>query len=254
MPRQRVIAVVLVLVVVGVAWWLWPRAQEAPAPTAEPAAPATPETSPTQEVAEPAAEPLPPLEASDTLARDVLDAAGVGAGGLAAVLDEDELVRRFVAAVAAVAAGQSPRAQIGFLQPEESFLAEVTDAGIVVDPRSYARYDAISRAIGGLDAGVLVERYARMEPLFQSAYDELGEPGAFRPILLQALDLLLATPVPSPPVLLEDYVEKYVYADHGLEALSTAQKHLLRLGPDNQRIVQNKLRELRAGVGRLPPS
>ena len=36
----------------------------------------------------------------------------------------------------------------------------------------------------------------------------------------------------------------YTFADRELEGLSLAQKHLLRLGPDNARRVQDKLRAL----------
>lgn len=252
MSRQGVIAVVLVLAALLAAWWLWPRAAQEPADGEVASGPPAAEAPTTRPVPEPDREPLPPLDSSDDLARASLGEAGVGDGGLSPVLSRDNLVRRFVAAVAAVARGQSPRSQIGFLEPEESFHAQASGDGIVVDPRSYARYDAVATAIGGLDGDVLVRRYGEQEPLFQAAYAELGESGAFRTVLLQAIDLLLATPVPTEPLRLEDQVEKYVYADPELEALSPAQKHLLRLGPDNQRIVQDKLRELRAGLQRLP--
>lgn len=250
MSRQAVIAVVLVVVIAVLAWWLWPRSAQEPAPEAAQATP--PARSPAaQPVPEPEREPLPPLDASDELARETLGAAGVGEGGLAAVLAQDNLVRRFVAAVAAVARGQSPRAQIGFLQPEEGFRGQVTDDVVIVDPRSFARYDRMVAAIGGLDTDVLLRSYQRQEPLYQSAYEDLGESGRFRTVLLQAIDLLVAAPVPSAPIEIEDQVQKYVYADPELESLAPAQKHLLRLGPDNQRIVQNKLRELRAGFQRM---
>lgn len=248
MSRQGVIAVVLVVVALGLLWWLFGRIGEpAPEPPAvEPGpAPVGPETT-RMPGAEP--EPLPPLEASDALARDVLVGAGVGDGGLAASLEQEHLIRRFVAAVAAVAQGKSPRPQIGFLEPGDSFRAQSTADGLVVDPRSFARYEPVVAAIGALDTGFLVAEYVRLEPLFQAAYAELGVEGPFRTVLLQAMDLLLATPVPAPPMYLEDRVEVYVYADPALQELAPAQKHLLRLGPENQRIVQTRLRDLRAAL------
>lgn len=248
MGRQGIIAVALVIVVVVLAWWLWPRS-DAPEPVAEGPAPAASTPVPdARDLYEPEGEPLPPLEASDSLARETLTDAGVGEGGLAPVLEQEHLIRRLVASVAAVARGQSPRSQIGFLEPEEGFRAQTEGELLVVAPGSFARYEPLATAIGGLDAGLLAARYERLEPLFQTAYEELGEPGRFRTVLLQALDLLLATPVPTGPLELEDHVQTYVYADPDLEALAPAQKHLLRLGPSNQRIVQNKLRELRAAV------
>jgi hypothetical protein len=49
----------------------------------------------------------------------------------------------------------------------------------------------------------------------------------------------------------------YRFEDANLESLTAAQKHLLRMGPRNVRIVQLKLRDIAAALGipaeRLPP-
>jgi hypothetical protein len=42
--------------------------------------------------------------------------------------------------------------------------------------------------------------------------------------------------------------ELYVFADPALEALSEVEKHLVRMGPRNERIVQAKARELREAL------
>jgi hypothetical protein len=44
----------------------------------------------------------------------------------------------------------------------------------------------------------------------------------------------------------------YAYASPELEGLSRAQKHLLRMGPQNMQTLQAKLRELQGALG-LPP-
>ena len=45
----------------------------------------------------------------------------------------------------------------------------------------------------------------------------------------------------------------YQYADPKLEALSSGQKLLLRIGPDNEATIKAKLRELRAAVAKQHP-
>jgi hypothetical protein len=45
----------------------------------------------------------------------------------------------------------------------------------------------------------------------------------------------------------------YQYADPKLEGLSSGQKLLLRIGPDNEAIIKAKLRELRAAVAQKRP-
>ena len=41
----------------------------------------------------------------------------------------------------------------------------------------------------------------------------------------------------------------FQFADPELEALSPAQKHLLRMGPRNMRLVQHKMREFARAAG-----
>ncbi|HLM44689.1 MAG TPA: DUF3014 domain-containing protein, partial [Myxococcaceae bacterium] len=45
----------------------------------------------------------------------------------------------------------------------------------------------------------------------------------------------------------------YAYADPRLEALGAAEKHLLRMGPENMRKVQTKLTELAGALGLSSP-
>ena len=103
----------------------------------------------------------------------------------------------------------------------------------------------------------VVDLYARLYPLLQSAYQELGCPSlSFNDRLLEVLDLLLATPEPAVPVKL-DLLEirgpvpsqrpwvRYQFADPALEGLAAGQKILIRMGPVNERRLKGKLREIR---------
>jgi len=50
------------------------------------------------------------------------------------------------------------------------------------------------------------------------------------------------------PAQVEQLIVTYAWADERIEALSGAQRHFLRMGPDNVRRIQGKLRELRAAL------
>jgi hypothetical protein len=170
-------------------------------------------------------------------------------------LAPDDLVRRFVAAVDDVARGKSPRPHLGHLAPKRGFRAtsETGDGAgdeLRIDPRSYDRYDPFVEVLLSLDTADSVRLYRRLEPLFQEAYRDLGYPeGDFDRTLDRAFDEILATPIPEGPVELERGVDDYRFADPDLENLDPAQKHFLRLGPDNMRQLQAKLRLLRSALG-----
>nr|WP_263974856.1 DUF3014 domain-containing protein [Myxococcus xanthus] len=67
-----------------------------------------------------------------------------------------------------------------------------------------------------------------------------------------AVQHLLKVPVQEGPVEVVPEGALYAYAAPEFEGLSPAQKHLLRMGPQNMQLIQAKLRELKSSLG-LPP-
>ncbi len=59
------------------------------------------------------------------------------------------------------------------------------------------------------------------------------------------IDHLLATPTVKTPIALVQPKVLYRYADPELEALSSGQKAMIRVGPDNAAVLKAKLREVR---------
>jgi hypothetical protein len=222
------------------------------APAADPETDATTEAAPALD--------LPPLDESDGALRELL--AGLsGEPGLVAWLGQEQLVRTFVVVVENVADGESPRPHLAFLAPDGGFKVRDTPSGPVVDPGSFARYDALTRTLTSLDAVAVARRVRQLEPLTEAAYRELGHPeGGFGKTLRRALDRLIATPVPAAGAALSRHSVSYAWADPRLEALTPPQKHLLRTGPQNQAAIQRWLRALRdaltapAGDDAEPPA
>lgn len=251
MQRPIAIAVAAIaVIIVGVVVYTQFMGGE---PEPEPAPPPPPPPAP---VEEPAPEPerpsitVPPLDASDEPLRALLE--GLSAHPrLSDALATDELARAFVTTVVAIANGESPRSTLRYLEPEERFAIAERDGMVVIDPASFERYTWITGVFSSLDATGAAELYNALEPLFNEAYREIGFPeGNFRDALDAAMNVLASTPVP------EGYIEirrgnvLWVFRDPALEALSPAQKHLLRMGPANARLVQSKIREIQAALGR----
>jgi hypothetical protein len=264
--RQRILGTIValaLLAVAGVVTRLWlepaaePAAPEEPAapgearpaapPSPAPPAPPPPEAGPVEP-----AEELPALEASDAFVRERAVAASPRAE-LAGWLAGEGLVARFVAAVDAVANGESPRGPLPELAPRGPFRTQERDGRTFVDPRSASRYDAVAEVFATLDPQVCARLHRLLLPLFERAYGELGRrEGSFDDVLTRAFRELLRAPVRDGEIELVPKVRSYEYADPTLEALSPAQKHLLRMGPANARRVQAKLRELATALGLEP--
>jgi hypothetical protein len=242
-----VLVVFLLLLAGGAATYYFlrrvPPAPPVPAPEA--AVPGAPAAAP---VAPPAARvDLPPLEQSDAFVREQL--AAVGGAEWRSWLDSDGLARRFAAAVYALAEGKSPRRAV-----ERPFLAgrfAVTAAGgrTRIDPASHARYDRIAETFAAVDAAQAGAAYRLLHPLLDEAWAEIGTPGeTLDAAVLRAIDLLLAAPEPPAEAAVFLHEGLYRYEDPALEALPPAQKHLLRMGPENAAKVKDGLRRLRGAL------
>lgn len=241
------VAFLIVAAIGAVAWWkLRPGAARPAVPPPAAAAPEPePEATPAASAAD-AAPPLPPLDASDAYVRDL------GAGlsrdtTFVSWLGHDDLVRRFVAAVANVAEGASPAVHVPFLRPAETFRVLARGDRTVVDPATFRRHDPAVTALTSLDAAACARALARLEPLFDVAWRELGDPRQdFRGTLAAALARLTSVPVPEGEVEVVPEGAVWAFADPELERRAAVEKLLLRLGPDNARRLQGWLRELAA--------
>lgn len=237
-----------VVIAAALSFWLF---RPEPAPP-EPAM--TEAAAPADTTAEVAAEPdeplvLPPLTESDTLVRTLIEGLS-SRPELAAWLATRDLIRNVTVVVDNIAEGVTPTRHLKVFQPTQPFRADESGGTITIDPRSYDRYDALADAVASLDAAGTVATYHKLRPLFDDAYRELGHPdGNFDVALQHAISRLLATPDVPVDATLTSHVRSYHFADPQLEDLSAAQKQLLRMGPRNEKLVKDKLREILNALG-----
>lgn len=165
-----------------------------------------------------------------------------------------DLIRKFVVAVDNVANGLSPKSHVDFFSPAGGFRTVRTKEGTLVDEATYSRYDPVAGVVASLDAVAAVRLFRAVKLLVLEAYRDLGYPGVdFDDTLVRAMSELLETPVVEGPIKLEKKILSYAMTDETLEALSPAQKQLLRMGPKGVRAVHGKIRELAAALG-IPES
>jgi len=188
------------------------------------------------------------LNQSDPAVRELIAAAQVP-GQLREWSQQKELLRSIVAAVDNVAQGQSPASQLAFLAPAEKFMVIEKNGTTCLDPRSYRRYDALINVFMAVPDETLLFWYRKLSPTLESAFRELGYPGiTFLQRLKQAGEQLDQVPLLKGDALLEKKIVSYAFLDSNLEDLNPAQKHLLRLGPQNVARIQKKLRNFIAAL------
>ena len=200
---------------------------------------------------------VPPLDQSDALVRQLVAALSAHPQ-VAAWLTTDGLIKNFTAVAHDVSAGMTPSSRLGVLAPRQRFRVLDRDGDLRVDAHSFTRYDTLADAFASVDAEGAARLYATLKPRIEEAYAGQGFPDTpFDRTLERAIVHLLQTPiVAESPVLEPRGADVFAYADARLESLSPAQKHLLRMGPRNVRLVHGKLREIALALGisaeRLP--
>ena len=223
-----------------------------PPPASEPAAQATAATqTEARESLGPVVEPieLPPLVLTDPLVRELLGKLS-SSPTLAVWLATDGLIRAFVVSVENVADGASPAKHARALAPRSPFRALSEGGGVTIDPRSFSRYDGIANAAASMDPAGLARVYSTLKPRLVEAYKELGHPeGELDVTVERAIAHLLQTPIVDEPIVLRPRVLSFRYDRDDLEALSPAQKQLLRMGPRNVRLIQDQLRAVARELG-----
>lgn len=187
---------------------------------------------------------LPPLSGMDAIVRDFVMRLSSHPRVLAWLATKG-LIENFTLATVTISEGKTPVRQWAALRPRGRFTVTKAAGGTRLDPRSYRRYDEFAAAIGGLDPADTARLYLTLKPRIIEAYRNLGYPeGDFDPVLERAMAVLLATKEIGGDLALTEKTLTYGYADPSTEALPLAQKQLLRMGPDNMRVVQNTLREI----------
>ncbi len=260
-PDLRLLLAILVIAAVAAAGWyfrdeLLPEPEESivtqPEPTTaeasdddgpmHPITPYEPETTGPDELV-----PLPALDDSDGyFLLALIDAFGAG---IEPRLAKEALIDKFVATV-----DNLPRDHVAEkIRPvgrlTQAFRVEARGGGetVYLSPENYQRYDPLVSMIASAEVDVLVDTYRRFYPLLQQSYERLGYPNAYlNDRVVEVIDHLLATPVVNEPIRLVRPHVLYEFADPELEALSSGQKLLLRMGGEHSAVVKRTLRELRA--------
>lgn len=278
--------VLLLLALVIAAWFGWDWWQQrsslpvrgmpsasAPAPDdrPEPTPPPQPAETGPRNTVEGIAEPepnLPPLADAESRVRDAVTGLA-GARSAADFLQLDGFVRRAVATADNLPRGHAAPSMWPVRPTPGRIVLNEEGKGEgemrTLSPDNSARYSAFVAFAEAVDPAAGARLYARLYPLFQQAYEDLGYPGQyFNDRLVSVIDHLLEAPEREGPLAIravqvrgevptERPWVRYEFADPALEELSAGHKLMLRVGPDNARRLKVVLRAWRAKVATAVP-
>ena len=193
-------------------------------------------------------EPTVTEETADTYARETIETVN-GGKALAQFVAGDYIVERAVAIVDALRGGEVPYKLLPVGRPSKPFPVSDDGLRVTMDPSGFNRYDGFAQWVNGIDVMAIVELLNDYESIATEALSRMGvDDFDIRSAVLAATTEILATPISSEGAELMKREANWIYMDPELEALSSLQKQVLRMGPENSEIIQAKARELRGAV------
>ena len=220
-------------------------APEFPVPDAPPEPPARPAAKPAPEPA-PKVAPTEDVAASDPAAKSAIGAV-FGMPFVDSYLVPDRVVQNIVTTIDSLDREPVPLRFRAIVDVPEAVAVERNEGRITLAAANSARYRGLMLALKSADSRTLAGLYLRYYPLLQRAWREMGYPdGYFNDRVVHVIDHLLAAPEIEQPIELQQPKVLYTFADPELEALSSGQKVMVRIGLENEATVKAKLREIRA--------
>ena len=226
-----------------------PSVEPAPMPI-EAEAPAAPIAAPPVTEVQPKIPPAPVVseETGDQYARESIDAVN-GGKALAQFVAGDYVVERAVAIIDALRRGEVPYKLLPVGKPSTTFPISDNGLRVTLDTAGFSRYDGFAQWVGRLNTPALVSLLNDYEMIATQALTRMGVTDFdIRSALLAATTQILSTPQVSVDAELMRREANWVYMDPELEALSSLQKQVLRMGPENADIVQQKARDIRGAM------
>lgn len=186
---------------------------------------------------------LPELKNSDTIFKE--DVAKLSPG-LGKWLNTDQLISRVLKLINDFSQGQRTFKNAGFLRLDTPFAPKRNEYGFFMDAKDYKRYDQFAAAVEALDVQACMAFYKKYRPLMQEVFATFGYPHAYHieDILQKAGANILTAPLIDRSIGLVPHGNRFRFADPQLEGLDPVQKQMLRMGPENTKRIQDKVRLL----------
>ena len=256
---QAGLIVVLLLVIAGgvvLLTGIWPPEEKPtsvvttppptplPAPVVDEIEEPTPEPPPAP--TEPIEEPLPRLEESDDAVRDALGDIPLGTAGQQFLMPGN-IIERSASLIYLMAQGDVPYKLLPVSRPKATFPISDDGTQVITDPAGFERYDALTQWLESIELKPLLSSLEWFIPLFREAWSYYGEdPASFDMAVVMTLDLVIATPeVDLSEARLIRKEAVWIFEDPAIEGLAPIQKQVLRMGPENAKILKAKAAEMR---------
>ena len=190
-----------------------------------------------------AKQPLPELKNSDAYFKNKISSVSPA---LSSWFESENIIQEYIILINDLSQNQLTAKHRVFLNPTKKMVAGEDAQGLYLTKESYKRYDRLAMAIAAIDPDKGLQLYLTFKPLFERVFNEFAYPAGYHveDIFLKTVTNVIEAPVIEDRISLIQHSAGYKFASKELESLSNAKKQMIRMGPENTKKIQVKLREL----------
>ncbi len=190
---------------------------------------------------------LPPLSESDVVFRqDLLNLSS----GLSPWVNSKNIIRQWLIAANDFSQNLRPYKHFYQFKVGQPFQVASDNAGMYITEQSYHRYNSLASAVHVINVESALDLFYKYRPLLKQVFAEFAYPEEYQveDVIKKATSNILQAPILEGKVRLVKPSVYYKFAEQKLETLSPVQKQMIRMGPENTRIIQAKLRQFIEGL------
>jgi hypothetical protein len=163
------------------------------------------------------------------------------------------MVKKFIVLVNDFSQKQIPFKHRAFIKPPGKIKVLKDAKGLYLAKESYKRFDFLVDAITAINLQKSVDLYTVFKPLFEKVYQQFSYPTQYKldDIFLKAAANVIEAPVIKDRIYLLKHTVSYKFVKKEYEALSDVEKLMIRMGPENTKKIQAKLRKLVESIAAL---
>ena len=190
---------------------------------------------------------LPALSESDAVfTQDLLDLSS----GFSPWLNSKNIIEQWVIVANDFSQNLRPLKHFRQFKLNQPFQVAGDNSGMYISEQSYQRYNTLASAIHAVDIERALGLYNKYRPLLQQVFAGFAYPEEYQveDVIKKATSNILQAPILEGKIRVTKPSVYYKFAEQKLEMLSPVQKQMIRMGPENTRIIQAKLRQFIEGL------
>lgn len=169
------------------------------------------------------------------------------------LVNAQNLLRLWLVSINDLSQNLRPYKHFQHFKLSEPFQVATDESGDYIAEQSFQRYNALVKAVDKVETKEIIGLFKKFRPLLQQVFVDFNYPETDKveDVINKAASNILQAPILEGKIRVVKSTLRYKFADQNLEALSPVQKQMIRMGPENTRIVQNKLRKLMGALANV---